>query len=97
MFSLCCYVMLLRTWRRHYFHGINAMILMPQIFNVTANENVRYKRNELECIVSVWSSNEFHRIFHVLHQFLIISNQKGQQREKILSDTENFYNVLAGR
>ena len=31
------------------FHGINAMILMPQIFNVTANENALYKRNELEC------------------------------------------------
>ena len=30
------------------FHGINAMILMPQIFDVTANENARYKRNELE-------------------------------------------------
>ena len=24
------------------------MILMPQIFNVTANENAHYKRNELE-------------------------------------------------
>ena len=24
------------------------MILMPQIFNVTANENARYKSNELE-------------------------------------------------
>ena len=24
------------------------MILMPQIFNVTANENARYKCNELE-------------------------------------------------
>ena len=23
---------------------------MPQIFDVTANENARYKRNELECI-----------------------------------------------
>ena len=73
------------------------MILMPQVFDVIANENARYKRNELECIVSVWSSHEFPRIFHVLHQFLIISNQKGQQREKILSDTENFYYVLAGR
>ena len=30
------------------FHGINAMILMPQIFDVTANENARYKLNELE-------------------------------------------------
>ena len=27
------------------------MILMPQIFDVTANENARYKRNELECIL----------------------------------------------
>ena len=35
-------------WRRRYFHGINAMILMPQIFDVTANENARYKGNELE-------------------------------------------------
>ena len=26
------------------------MILMPQIFDVTANENARYKRNELECV-----------------------------------------------
>ena len=30
------------------------MILMPQIFNVTANENARYKRNELEfCLLAV--------------------------------------------
>ena len=28
------------------------MILMPQIFDVTANENARYKRNELECILN---------------------------------------------
>ena len=34
--------------RRRCFHGINAMILMPQIFDVTTNENARYKRNELE-------------------------------------------------
>ena len=27
------------------------MILMPQIFDVTANENARYKRNELEISV----------------------------------------------
>ena len=51
-FSLRCYVALLRIWRRRCFHGINAMILMPQIFNVTANENARYKRNELECQIS---------------------------------------------
>ena len=29
------------------------MILMPQIFDVTANENARYKHNELE-YVSYW-------------------------------------------
>ena len=31
-------------------HGINAMILMLQIFDATANENARYKRNELEYV-----------------------------------------------
>ena len=35
------------------------MILMPQIFNVTANENVHYKRNELECLFSL-SLNAVH-------------------------------------
>ena len=29
------------------------MILMPQIFDVTANENARYKRNELEYSIHV--------------------------------------------
>ena len=28
------------------------MILMPQIFDVIANENARYKRNELEWVIS---------------------------------------------
>ena len=28
------------------------MILMPQIFDVTANENARYKRNELELAIT---------------------------------------------
>ena len=46
--SLCCYIALLRLWRCRCFHGINAMILMSQIIDVIANENVRYKRNELE-------------------------------------------------
>ena len=41
-------------WRRRCFHGINAMILMPQIFDVTANENARYKRNELEFYISFY-------------------------------------------
>ena len=48
-FSLCYYVALLRKWRRRSFHGINAMILILQILDVIANENARYKRNELEC------------------------------------------------
>ena len=48
MFSLRSYVALLRTWRRRCFHGINAMILCRQISDVIANENARYKRNELE-------------------------------------------------
>ena len=51
-FSLRCYDALLRLWRRRCFHGINAIILLPQIFDVTANENARYKRNELEICVS---------------------------------------------
>ena len=33
---------------------INAMILMPQIFDVTANENARYKRNDLELLFKEW-------------------------------------------
>ena len=32
------------------------MILMPQIFDVTANENARYKRNELEWLLNVTCS-----------------------------------------
>ena len=27
------------------------MVLMPKIFDVTANENARYKRNEFECLL----------------------------------------------
>ena len=46
-FSVRCYVALLWIRRRHCFLGINAMVLMPRIFDVTANENARYKRNEL--------------------------------------------------
>ena len=46
-FLVCCFVLLLRMWRR-CFHGINAMILMPQIFDIPANENAHYKRYELE-------------------------------------------------
>ena len=45
-FLLRCYVALPSMWRRRCFHGINAMILMPQILDVKANENARYKCNE---------------------------------------------------
>ena len=55
-FSLCCYVALLRTWRRPCFHGINALILIPSIFDVTVNENACYKRNELEWKIKVRNS-----------------------------------------
>ena len=30
-------------------HGINALILMPQMFDVIANEDAHYRRNALEC------------------------------------------------
>ena len=30
------------------------MILMPQIFDVIANENARYKRNKLEYLIVGW-------------------------------------------
>ena len=47
------------------------MILMPQIFDVTANENARYKRNELEfkfilvLIRDIFSKlNEFATSYH---------------------------------
>ena len=33
--------------------GIKAMILMPQIFDVKANENARHKRNELEFVLGM--------------------------------------------
>ena len=39
---------MLRPWRRPCFPSINAIILMPQIFDVIANGNARYKSNELE-------------------------------------------------
>ena len=47
-------------WRRRCFHGIY-MILMPQIFDGTANENARYKRNEVEL-----PSDNFTKQFHSL-------------------------------
>ena len=71
-FSFCCYVALLRTWRHRCFHGINGMILMPQILDVTANENARYKRNELECYILEGCSQSqvyFSALWHI-HLYL---------------------------
>ena len=45
------------------------MILMPQIFDVTVNENARYKRNELEfyvCIASLSSLNAWYIVLYNL-------------------------------
>ena len=41
------------------------MILMPQIFDVIANENARYKRNELEWEFTVLKHAK-HKVFYVL-------------------------------
>ena len=40
------------------------MILMPQIFDVTANENARYKRNELE-LNFIYKINWSSKILHI--------------------------------
>ena len=76
MFSLRCYVALLRMWRRRCFHGINAMILCRQISDVIANENARYKRNELELRVvnlcsrqiSIWAYHDIMQIYLLPHK-----------------------------
>ena len=47
-------------WRRRCFHGINTMILMPQILDIIANENACYKSNELECQVPLQHDVEFY-------------------------------------
>ena len=53
-------------WRRRCFHGINAMILCRQIFDVTANENARYKRNELEwCLFRLISARIEFWFYHI--------------------------------
>ena len=53
-------------WRRRRFHGINAMILMPQIFDVTANENARYKRSELE----YWFIRSMTPVIQLVHPYI---------------------------
>ena len=40
---------------------------MPQIFDVTANENARYKRNELECLFNV-TINDISVIYVTAHR-----------------------------
>ena len=40
---------------------------MPQIFDVTANENTLYKRNELECIITTSLSGRVPYFTIILH------------------------------
>ena len=40
-------------WRRRCFHGIKRYDFNAANFDVTANENARYKRNELEWLFNV--------------------------------------------
>ena len=44
---------------------MNAMILMPQIFDVTANENARYKRNELEVHIQTENDSLLSFLFQI--------------------------------
>ena len=46
---------------------MNAMILMPQIFEVTANENAGYKRNELEFAIPLPVLLEMLEIIHYVY------------------------------
>ena len=59
------------------------MILMPQIFDVTANENARYKRNELEFIITYFTTKKKHP-----EDISYISISKF--REKILVNSKSF-------
>ena len=52
------------------------MILMPQIFKVIANENARYKRNELEMLFAFFVFLTNQRVQeietkHYIHQCLL--------------------------
>ena len=48
------------------------MILMPQIFDVTANENTRYKRNELEY--------DFLNIAQIKEKIIVLWSKKDRNR-----------------
>ena len=105
-FSLSCYVAFLRVWRRRYFHGMNAMILMPQMFDVTANENARYKRNELECISMAgfkWDRNLIPMKFWISSwkmSFTFERSSMNKSNTKLshkFMDGRSKYRVLLGR
>ena len=49
------------------------MILMPQIFDVTANENARYKRNELELCFGAIKSRQDKFVKNFTH-FINVQN-----------------------
>ena len=44
---------------------VDAMIFMPQFFDVIANENARYKSNELECDLA--KANKGPKGPHIVH------------------------------
>ena len=54
------------------------MILMHQIFDVTANENARYKRNELEFFLTTFeiSNATFNLLWLLFHLYLQISSDR---------------------
>ena len=45
------------------------MILMPQIFDVVANENARYKRYELDSLRQVICVEQIHTSFSRCHRY----------------------------
>ena len=55
----------------------NAMILMPQIFDATANENARYKRNELE--LNIFPKHKAVDV-HVFHLNLTRTHERRKAR-----------------
>ena len=62
------------------------MILMPQIFDVTANENACYKRNELECYINIWAQDFPTKLFtwFTNHIFSIIVKENQTSPDSIL-------------
>ena len=56
------------------------MILMPQIFDVTANENARYKSNELEFSIDL----RFDCIFKIPFVWLnLMTDENSNNRQNI--------------